>query len=192
MTTLYRVIVTAAVMVAAPQQQPSPRDAPGEVSQFAFLLGQWDLTVTPVVSGLAARIHGVPKSRGSWMGWRAFDGWGIEDELRVVDASGNPQALLYFVRIYDPVARSWTVSAVDTYRGLVSRSVAEWRDGEMTLTGDGTDAGKPFRSRTRISAITPSSFHVRQDRSYDGGKTWEDRLLIDAKRVAPVAPRRDP
>src|SRR5437764_1451564 len=63
---------------------------PTEASQFDFLLGQWELTVMPKVSSLAAAIHGAPRLLGTWKGWRAMDGYGIEDELRIVDGSGNP------------------------------------------------------------------------------------------------------
>ena len=164
---------------------------PREAAQYDFLVGQWELTVRPRVSGLAARIHGVPRLRGSWKGWRALDGWGIEDELRIVDESGNPHALTRFVRVYDPRQKRWAVAAVDAYHQQVTQSTAQWRGGEMVALGEGTDAeGKRYTSRTRIGAITLSSFRYQQDRSYDGGKTWDEgRLVIDAKRVAAVAPR---
>ncbi len=174
-----------------PTAAPIATKAPKEASQYDFLVGQWDLTVTPKVSGLVARIHGVPKLRGSWKCWRALDGWGVEDELRIVDESGNPQALTHFVRIYDPAQRRWTVSAVDAYRQQLTQSTAQWLGGEMISTSDGTDGnGKRYTSRTRIGSITPSSFRYQQDRSYDGGKSWEEgRVVIEAKRVAAVAPR---
>jgi hypothetical protein len=164
---------------------------PREAAQYDFLVGQWELTVTPKVSGLAARIHGVPKLRGSWKAWRALDGWGVEDELRVVDESGNPRTLTHFVRIYDPSARRWTIAAVDVYRQRLSRATAQWQDGAMTSHGEGTDGeGKAYASRTRLSRITPTGFRYEQDRSYDGGKSWDTALLvIEARRVSATASR---
>ena len=79
--------------------------APREATQYDFLVGQWELTVTPKVSGLVGLIHGAPKLRGSWKGARALDGWGIEDELRIADESGNPVAYTHFVRMYDAKAK---------------------------------------------------------------------------------------
>ena len=174
-----------------PTAAPVATRAPKEASQYDFLVGQWNLTVTPKVSGLVARIHGVPKLRGSWKCWRALDGWGVEDELRIVDESGNPQALTHFVRIYDPAQRRWIVSAVDAYRQQLTQSTAQWQGAEMISTSEGTDGdGKRYTSRTRIGSITPSGFRYQQDRSYDGGKSWEEgRVVIEAKRVAAVAPR---
>ena len=164
---------------------------PREAAQYDFLVGQWELTVTPKVSGLAARIHGVPKLRGSWKAWRALDGWGVEDELRVVDESGNPRTFTHFVRIYDQSARRWTIASVDVYRQLVSRATAQWQGSAMTTFGEGKDGeGKAYASRTRLSRITPTSFRYEQDRSYDGGKTWDEALLvIEARRVAATASR---
>jgi hypothetical protein len=159
--------------------------APREATQYDFLVGQWELTVTPKVSGLVGLIHGAPKLRGSWKGTRALDGWGVEDELRIADESGNPVAYTHFVRMYDAKAKRWVVSAVDVFRKRATISAAEWRGGEMVSTTDGLDPdGKPYRTRTRITDITPAAFHFQQDVSYDKGATWDEaHLVIDAKRT---------
>jgi len=81
--------------------------APKEASQYDFLIGQWDLVVKPKATTLAAKVHGVPKLLGTWKAWRAFEGFGLEDDLRIVDASGNPKALTHFVRVYDAAAGQW-------------------------------------------------------------------------------------
>src|SRR4051812_8219158 len=83
------------------------RTAPTEAKQFAFLIGEFDLVVKPAASGLAQKIHGVPKMVGTWKGWRALDGFGVEDELRITDASGNPRVLAHAVRYYDATAHHW-------------------------------------------------------------------------------------
>ena len=163
--------------------------APQEASQYDFLAGQFDLTVTPKVSGLVARIHGVPKLHGSWKGARALDGWGVEDELRITDESGNPILYTHFVRIYDAGARHWVVSAIDVYRQRLTTSSAQWHNGEMLTTADGIDPdGKPYRSRTHITDITPTGFHYSQDVSHDGGVTWDlGHLVMEARRAAAAA-----
>ena len=172
----------------APASSPSTV-APREASQFEFLVGQWQLEVRPAVSSLAARIHGVPKLVGTWKAWRAFDGFGVEDELRIVDESGNPKTLAHAVRVYDPSARRWTTSTLDVYRATFVASTAEWAEGQMTVTSRGTDKdGKPFVTRTRFSDITPTSFRFVQERSRDDG-TWTETLRIQAKRTAPTAAR---
>jgi hypothetical protein len=170
---------------------PPAAVAPQEANQFDFLVGEWRLTVEPRVSGLAARIHGVPKLVGSWKAWRAFDGWGIEDEMRILDASGNPVALTHVLRAWDPAAKHWIITMLDVYRARFSSSAAEWHDGAMTLSGSGTDAeGKPYIGRTRFFDITPTRFRYQIDRSYDNGKSWTTGVTkIEATRVAAAAPR---
>ncbi|HEY8876061.1 MAG TPA: hypothetical protein VIN03_00770 [Roseateles sp.] len=165
--------------------------APAEAAQFDFLIGQWELEVTPKVSGLAAMIHGAPKLVGSWKAWKAFDGYGLDDELRIVDASGNPLSLSYAQRIFDAKARRWLVSGLDVYRARFGSSSGVWQDGEMRLEGSGqTNDGKPMLTRTRFMEISADRFKMRQDRSYDNGATWEEgTLTVVAKRVSRKAAR---
>jgi hypothetical protein len=172
--------------------EPLATRAPAEATQFDFLVGQWDLTVMPQVAGLAGMIHGAPKMKGTWKAWRALEGWGIEDEMRIVDESGNPRALTHFLRVYDAAGRGWKVAAADAYRGVITTSNAKWTGAAMELSSGATatDAdGKKYVTRTRITDITPTSLKYVQERSSDGGTKWEATLKIDAKRTAAVAPR---
>ena len=158
--------------------------APKEATQYDFLLGQWDLTVTPKAEGLAQRVHGVPKLSGTWKASRALDGWGIDDELRVVDKAGNPLALTHFVRLYDSEARQWRIVSVDAYRHRITTGTATWSNNEMTASSDGVDKdGKPVLLRTHTTNITANGFRFTQDRSSDGGKNWDDAVLVIEARL---------
>ena len=165
--------------------------APKEASQYEFLVGEWSLNVKPQAVGLAQKIHGVPKLHGTWKAWRALDGWGVQDELRITDASGNPMALTLFVRVFDAATKRWNVSAVDAYHGKLTSSTADWKDGAFVSTHEGTDAdGKAFLSRSRFDKISATAFEYTQSRSYDGGKSWDDGVLtIEAKRTGAAAAR---
>lgn len=165
--------------------------APRDASQFAFLIGQWDVSVTPKATTLATRIHGVPKLYGTWKAWRALEGWGIEDELRIVDDAGNPRALTHFVRVFDAATKRWNVSALDVFRGKFMMSTAIWQGGAMRSESQGIDAdGKSYHSRVIWSKITPTSFRYQQDRSTDAGRSWTEAfLVIEGKRTAAAAPR---
>jgi len=162
-----------------------------EASQFDFLIGQWELVVTPKVNSLAAKIHGAPTFVGTWKAWRAVDGFGVEDETRIVDRSGNPTALGQALRVYNANERRWVMTSIDAYRGKATSATGEWKGTEMVITGQGADEeGKPLQTRTRFFDITPTSFKYQQDRSSDGGKSWDEGILrIAAKRVAASAPR---
>lgn len=169
---------------------PAVKTPPREASQFNFLVGQWELVVKPAASSLAQRIHGTPKLVGIWKGWRALDGFGIEDELRITDNSGNPMSLSHSVRYYDASGRRWKTSTVDVYRGVFTSAAAEMRGSEMVTSSQGSDAdGKPYLSRGRYSGISATAFRFVLERSTDNGKTWKDNLTIDAKRVSSSAAR---
>jgi hypothetical protein len=164
---------------------------PAEAAQFDFLIGHWELEISPKVGGLAAMIHGTPKLTGSWKAWKAFDGHGLDDELRIVDASGNPVSLAYSQRIFDTKTRLWLVNGLDVYRARFGSSSGTWQDGELRLEGSGrSNDGKPMLTRTRFMEITADRFKMRQDRSHDNGATWEEGILtVVAKRVSRKAAR---
>jgi hypothetical protein len=167
------------------------RVAPREATQFDFLVGQWELTVRPKARGLAARLHGAPRLVGTWKAWRAFDGWGIEDELRIMDASGNPMSLNHTMRAFDAAAGQWIQTSFDVYRSRFTSATGRWGANVMVTEARGTDAeGQPYVARMRFSDITATGFTARQDRSVDDGKTWEEGVLtIEARRVAASAAR---
>lgn len=171
--------------------QPGGVSAPREAAQFDFLIGQWEIELAPKVNGLAAMVHGTPKLQGTWKAWRAFDGFGIEDELRVIDGSGNPATLAHAQRIFDAKTKRWLISSLDVYRVRFSSASAQWQDGEMRASGSGNgNDGKAFISRSRFFEITPERFRMTQDRSFDEGRSWEEGVLtIAAKRVATKAAR---
>ena len=185
-------VATRAVHAQHAGSAPSdPTRAPSEAHQFDFLLGEWTVEAKPLVNSLAAKIHGVPKLVGTWRAWRAMDGWGLTDELRLLDASGNPRSVSHAVRVVEANGQHWKQVTVDAFRGSVTQSDATWNGTAMQVTGGGTDDnGKVFRSRIRFSEITPTSFTYRIDRSWDLGKTWSEGVLtITAKRSAAAATR---
>src|SRR5215208_2593528 len=169
---------------------PAVRTPPREAAQFNFLVGQWELNVKPAATTLAQKIHGMPKLTGSWKAWRALDGWGVEDELRITDKSGNPVSLSHAVRYYDAASRRWKTSGLDVYRGIFTSAVAEMRGTDIVASSSGTDTeGKPYLSRSRYSDISANGFRFVQERSTDKGKSWQENLVIDAKRVSQSATR---
>jgi len=184
----------AAAPAAVAQHGGAPGSArvpPSAAKQFDFLVGQWELTIKPKASSMAARLHGSPVLVGTWKAWQAFDGWGIEDELRIVDRSGNPMALTHTIRVFDQASSRWNQTALDVYRGRFVEGNGGRESGEMTVTSSSTDAdGNRILTRYTFTKVTPSSFIARQDRSVDGGQKWEEgTLVIEAKRVAASAPR---
>lgn len=159
--------------------------------QFDFMIGQWEIEARPKVGAIAAAIHGAPKLTGTWKAWRAMDGLAIEDELRIVDASGNPISFSHGMRIYSKAERRWKASLLDAYRVRFSESAGEGAGPEMAMLGRGVDPeGRPVVSRVRYLDVSPNGFRMQQDRSSDDGKTWDEAVLtIVAKRTGGAPPR---
>ncbi|HZP66202.1 MAG TPA: hypothetical protein VFB32_07825 [Rudaea sp.] len=156
---------------------------------FDFLLGQWQIELQPKVSGLAAMIHGTPKLTGTLKAWRVFDGAGVEDELRIVDASGNPVALSRALLVKARDDGHWVVSTVDAYRATASEALGRKQDAELRLDGRGKGPdGRELLTRTRYFEIGADGFRMQQDRSYDNGQTWDEAVVAyTAKRTAAAA-----
>jgi hypothetical protein len=159
-----------------------------ETAQFDFLIGQWQLEVHPKVSSLAAMIHGVPKLSGTWNAWRAPDGSGIEDEIRIVDASGNPLSSNRSQRTWDATGRKWKIIGHELSHGGTGDATGQLQGTEMHIEGRFTDADGTILTRTRFIDIGADSFRMIQDRSADNGRSWEEgSLTVDARRQAATA-----
>lgn len=159
--------------------------APKEVSQFDFMVGDWDLDVEVPATTFAAKIHGMPKLVGTWRVRKALDGWGLEDDMKITDVAGNPRTMSHAVRYFDPNTGKWAISGLDVYRGKFSTSRAEWRGSEMNVTGSGKDAsGNTQMIRTRIYDISQTGFRFRQEKSADRGRTWKESITIKARRAS--------
>ncbi|MEO7324859.1 MAG: hypothetical protein ABIW82_08520 [Dokdonella sp.] len=168
---------------------PTTTAIPAEARQFDFLIGRWQVEVHPKVSSLVAMIHGTPHIAGSWTAVRAADGFGVVDDLRVVDGSGNPLSSNHSVRAYVAAEKQWKISAGDTAKKRDGESHGQLHDGVMLLEGRYTDnEGNVTLTRTRYLDITAGSFRMQQDRSTDNGQSWdENALTIDATRVTSAA-----
>lgn len=176
----------AADATSAATNSSAPAVRSSEAAQFDFLLGEWQLEVHPKVSGLVAMIHGAPRLIGTWKASRSADNLGIEDDMRIVDGSGNPLSSNHSRRLYDPVQQRWKISGKDLQNGRSSEASGQWLNGEMRLDGQFIDTeSKTTLTRTRYYDISANSFHMLQDRSIDNGQTWDEAVLtIDAKRAA--------
>ncbi len=176
--------VLAPLALQAQASPPTMGTPPPEASQFDYLIGEWRFVAT------SRNPAGPGRFGGRWRAWKAFDGWGVQDEYRILDTLGVTRYLGYTTRIYRPAEGNWLLSYLDVGRGTFHKQFAEQREDGMHLWWEATGPQGPFLSRVRYYDITPTSFRWQQDRSFDGGKTWVEAFLtIEATRVAGAAPR---
>jgi hypothetical protein len=158
--------------------RPHP-DAPPEMEQFGFLVGEWDCTL------IVKQADGtVAESDGRWVGYYTLGGYAFQDDWY---SSLGFQGTTW--RSYDPTnerwINMWLRSNTDSAPGFADGFFyGGLEDGEIRLTATGEDDQGSFIDRIRFTDIEDNGFTWRMSRSYDGGKTWaEDAAVVRARRV---------
>ncbi|MEZ5921701.1 MAG: hypothetical protein R3C60_10165 [Parvularculaceae bacterium] len=108
------------------------QNAPPELSQFAFLIGDYTITLhawrgdqwSPPQPGVTAR----------WNGYYGLEGMAIIDEWYHPDPAQDPNASRGVnVRMYDPEAKEWDMMWVATGNHQVQDLRAKMIDGKLTM-----------------------------------------------------------
>ncbi len=161
--------------------RPNP-NAPPELSQFAFLIGNWRCDVK--VKGQ----DGVYEEfRATWTGRYILDGYVITDEFRRMGPDGEVVQLGANYRSYSSEKSAWIMKWHDAL-------ASTWLDlGPDDLGGvqvDGTSITYQHHVppnglvRMFIFDISPERFSWRADFSTDGGESWDENVyLIEAYRI---------
>ncbi len=106
--------------------------APPEIDQFAFLIGDFDVTshiMTP--TGWSPPR---PGAHARWNGWWGLDGMMIYDEWFDPDPGLDPDAPRGVnVRFYDDAANVWKMMWISSAGRQVLDLRAEMRDGKLTM-----------------------------------------------------------
>lgn len=158
----------------------APRD-----TVFDFLVGDWRVEASPRVPKLAAFVHGVPRFSGRWHATRTARG--VADELRVNEADGSARLILRFERDVEGAPSTWRVREFDRDGKATAIMTLAVSAGTITLTA--TDRA----SRSRFVEVTPTRFRYLREVSSDGGRTWEEPVLVvTATRAAASRGPADP
>ena len=110
---------------------PHP-NAPPELAQFAFLIG--DFTITSHIMTPAGWSPPRPGPRARWNGHYSMGGMMITDEWFDPDPglqTDSPRGIN--VRMYDPESAEWKMMWVATPAARVQDLRAEMRDGKLTM-----------------------------------------------------------
>jgi hypothetical protein len=156
-------------------------DAPGELSQFAFLVGKWR------GEAKLKREDGTWENlKALWEGRYILDGYAIADEYRMMTPAGELLVLGMNFRSYDAKKKAWNLRWLDALAGT-------WTDlGPAELGGVAADAkaisyrmkepvAQHALTRATYTNISADHFTWRGERS-DDGKTWEQFLVIELYR----------
>ncbi len=158
---------------------PAPRDGRDD---FDFLAGRWDVAHRR----LRRRLVGDTR-------WEEFGGvcesrpiagglCNVDDNL-LASPSGTYRAAT--LRVFDPVARLWSIWWVDGRAPRLEPPVhGRFGGGVGAFVGDDAlDDGRPVLVRFTWSEITGRSARWDQAFSADGGATWEDNWTMRFARA---------
>jgi hypothetical protein len=160
------------LFVAPVMSQEKKAELPPEVSQFAFVIGEWDVQIF------------WKNKDGEWVDYQALwhCNWLAGGYMVHQDWDG-PYLKGSEFRAWDVKKKKWlghNFYAKQQWANTESQFV----DGNMIvyITGISDDRGD-FINRETYHNIATNSFEMKSDRSYDDGKTWEEgRYRLKATR----------
>ncbi|HEY1992140.1 MAG TPA: hypothetical protein VGH71_06720 [Gammaproteobacteria bacterium] len=120
--------------------------------------------------------------------WTRFDGtvvvhplWGGQGQYEEIEAdgpTGHFEGLTLF--LYDRQAQQWSQYFANSDAGTLDTPViGAFKDGRGDFYGEDTVNGRTVLVRMTWKDITPTTHHVEQSFSADGGKTWEPNFIGD-------------
>jgi hypothetical protein len=160
---------------------PNPK-APPELSQFAFIIGNWRCE---------ARLKGEDGTwrpyQATWVGRYILDGYVIADEYRMTDQTGELILHGMNFRSYSVEKKTWVMrwlNATGFWLELGPENLGGVRVSPKSITFNFIDTFAPdAATRATFSNISESHFTWTGERSLDQGKTWAEFMVIEAHRT---------
>ncbi len=151
----------------APFGAPNPK-APAELSQLAFIIGEWKLETW------FARPDGSRRTATAYMTARyTLNGYGVRIEERHPQ-DGRSDFVGERTFVFNKRLGKWIGSGINTL-GNRKDLEAEFTDGKLIVTQSGMlFQGRPGVNRATYYDISANGFKNRFDHSSDGGKSWRE------------------
>ena len=151
---------------------------------FDFMVGTWNLHILRLVHPLTGSktwvtMEGTKVVRTIWNG-RA--------QLEQVEADGsNGHFESMGLMLYSLQSHQWSVNFANGAQGTLSPpAFGQFRGGRGEFFNSDTYNGRTIAVRYTWSDITPTTHHLEQAFSDDGGKSWEPNLKVTLTRASGV------
>ena len=170
-------LVVAQPVAAHELDRPHP-DAPPEMAQFSFLVGEWECKAKFLNSD-----GEYGETSGRWVGYYTLGGFAFQDDWYSPNLRGTTW------RTWDPVGKRWVnrwlQAGVDKPAGFTGDTFyGGLKAGRMILEAQGKDTRGSYVDRITFYDIADDHFSWKLDRSYDSGKTWiKNMTMTEATRV---------
>ena len=158
--------------------------APAELSQFAFLIGNWSFDAR--VKTADGQSH---PFKGTWRGRYILDGYAISDEYRMTDLSGKLIVLGLNLRSYDAAKQIWNIKWLNALTGTWANLAPSELGG---VKSDGQSMIYAFKemspidsthaySRVTYTKVSGTHFTWRGEKSADGN-AWSEFMVVECHR----------
>jgi hypothetical protein len=160
---------------------PVAADAQASAHDLDFEIGSWTVANSRLMhrpDGSSEWIHfsGTSVARPVWRGR------GDVVELESDAPYGHSTGLI--VRLFDPRRQQWRFSFANAADGEIGPPLAgAFTSGRGEFTGTDEIEGKPVIVRHVLSNITPTTYHLEQAVSRDGGRSWEINWISEHTRA---------
>jgi Protein of unknown function (DUF1579) len=160
------------------------RNAPVELAQFAFLIGNWNFEARVKIANRQPNAF-----KGTWQGRYILDGYAISDEYRMTDLSGKLIVIGLNLRTYDASKRTWNIKWLNaltgTWMNLAPSELGGVRsDGRsMIYAFKETAPLDTAHAYTRViyTKVSESEFTWRGEKSADGN-AWSEFMVVECHR----------
>lgn len=152
--------------------------APAELAQFAFLVGDFEVTSHAWTGDVWSPPRPGPRAR--WNGWYGLGGMAIYDEWYDPDPGLDPDAPRGVnVRFYDADKTQWKMMWISSNAATVQDLRAEWRDGKLTMWQEHPERPNFLADFTVVDK--DHWFRVSYTKNEDGG--WTPQFKLAATRI---------
>lgn len=167
--------------VTAQETRPVDAAARDGAHDFDFEFGTWRTQLRVLRAPLTGSNEWL-EYEGTSVVLPVLDGRANLVELDVEGPAGRIQGLS--LRLYDPVARQWSLNFSNIRTGLLSPPVVgSFRDGRGEFYGQERVGGRTILVRFIITDVTSTSARFEQAFSDDGGRSWEVNWIAVDTRI---------
>jgi hypothetical protein len=158
-------------------------NAPPELSQFAFIIGEWRCDVRAQGNDGNWQTY-----QETWIGRYILDGYVIADEYRMTNHAGELVVHGLNFRSFSVEKKAWVMRWLDATRSfwveLGPEELGGVRVSPEMITFHLIDKFAPDAiSRVSFSNISADHFTWREEKSLDHGRTWAEFVAIEAYRA---------
>lgn len=183
MTWIALVVCCGAGGLIASATPPVPVERDGQ-ADFDFLFGSWKIKNRVLAKPLSGS-HEWYEFEATAIERPIWGGKGNVEELDGDSPKGHLQGLA--VRLYDPVAKHWSIYWADRRFSTVGfpPAVGVFHGNRGEFFSDGEYQGKKTLDRLVWISLGKNTARWEQASSLDQGKTWETNWTMDFTRTAP-------